>query len=250
MPHHQPSHHPAPELLAEYAAGSLPLSHALCIAAHLEFCERCRQQVGKLNNLGAALFDAQQPKSVATDTAALKSRVLEILDAGENVSNDCGELNAAHGHANASDSDASVSNSHAARVEGYRVPRSLTQFIRSDYRDLSWSALSTSIKLATLLNDKDGSQVALSRVKPGGKMLHHRHTGEEFTVVLEGSFSDETGVFRKGDFVQRDKRHRHKPVVTKDAECICLMVLDAPIQFTGFFARLLNPFVRRYHFGV
>ncbi|MFT3931908.1 MAG: ChrR family anti-sigma-E factor [Spongiibacteraceae bacterium] len=236
MPHHQPYHHPAPELLAEYAAGSLQLSHALCVAAHLEFCERCRQQVGKLNHLGAALFDAQRPKSVANDTAALKNRVLAALDANDREQT--------------GDVAANAAPSSAISVDGYRVPRSLGQFIRSDYRELDWSALSTSIKLATLLNDKDGSQVALSRVKPGGKMLHHRHTGEEFTVVLEGSFSDETGVFRKGDFVQRDKRHRHKPVVTKDAECICLMVLDAPIQFTGLFARLLNPIVRRYHLGV
>lgn len=239
-----PHHHPSMELLAEYAAGSLQLSHALCVAAHLEFCDRCRQQVGKLSNLGAAIFTAQQPTSVASDTSALKSRVLSNLEnTGEDARDECAvALNEMQG------SEMPV-NAITAK-EGYRVPRSLTQFIKRDYSELAWGRLTTSIRLATLLNDRDGSQVALSRVKPGGKMLHHRHTGEEFTVVLEGSFSDESGVFRKGDFVHRDKRHRHKPVVTKDAECICLMVLDAPIQFTGFFTRLLNPLVRRFHVGM
>ena len=112
---------------------------------------------------------------------------------------------------------------------------------------LEWVRVSPSIKIATLCRDKDGSQVALSRVQPGGKMPHHAHTGDELTLVLEGSFSDVDGIYRKGDFILRNSGDRHKPVVTKDAECICLMVLDAPIQFTGFFTRWLNPILRHNH---
>lgn len=223
-----PCHHPSPELLADYAAGSMRSSHALCVAAHLEFCESCRQQMSRLSSLGAALFDALPPRASANDGAGLKQRVLAALDATACATG-------------------AVNNARTQASAAQRVPRAIRQFVREGYDATAWTAFTPAVRLATLLNDRDGSQIMLSRVKPGGKMFHHRHTGEEFTVVLEGSFSDETGVYRQGDFVRRDRRHRHKPVVTKDAECICLMVLDAPIQFTGWLARLLNPLLRRQH---
>ena len=69
--------------------------------------------------------------------------------------------------------------------------------------------------------------------------------GDEYTVILEGSFSDEAGLYHQGDFLVRDASHRHTPVATNDRECICLAVTEAPIQLTGLFGRLLNPFIRR-----
>lgn len=222
-------HHPTPEMLTDYASGSLRLSHALCVAAHIEQCEKCQRQVGQLESLGAQLFESQTP-NVKQSNDTLKSKVFDLIE----------QL--------PSDNAITVAESRPnVCSDGYRVPRTLRQFINSHYGELQWAALSPSIKFTTLLKDKDGSQIALSRVKAGGKMPHHRHTGEELTVVLEGAFSDESGLYRKGDFVSRDNRHKHKPMVTKDAECICLMVLDAPIEFTGLLSRLLNPLVKRNH---
>lgn len=235
-------HHPAPELLTDYSAGSLPLSHALCIAAHLEQCDSCRQQVAKLNRLGAAFFNTQPTQGVSLQS--LKDQVMTLLDEPPAAAADRASVTTT---GVASTGFTPVASAPAAP---YKVPKALRQFVAAGYSSLEWVRLSPAIQMATLLKDRDGSQIALSRVKPGGKMFHHRHTGDELTVVLEGSFSDESGIYRKGDFVHRDSRHRHKPMVTRDAECICLMVMDAPIQFTGFFARLLNPFVRRNHAGI
>lgn len=231
--------HPSIELLTEYASGSLPLSHALCVAAHLEHCEVCQQQLSKLNALGASFFDEQSQHVIAENeeaNEALKSKVFAMLD---EQPLETATLNKVVGQ--------SFSESFDAGQSGYRVPKSLRQFIPQTYDELSWTNLTPSLKVATLVNDKDGSQVALSRTKPGGRMAHHAHSGDEFTVVLEGSFSDETGIYHKGDFVHRNAHDKHQPIVTKDAECICLMVTDAPIQFTGFFTRWLNPLLRRVH---
>ncbi len=221
-------HHPSAELLADYASGSMPLSHALSIATHLEQCDYCRQQSQKLNLLGAELF-SQQNVAVSNIDNTLKENVMAKLD---DIMVTAGQQKTA---------DATPPN------YGYQVPKSLRQFFHGGYESLDWISVSPSFKITTLLKDKDGAQIALSRVKPGGKMPHHRHTGDELTVVLEGSFSDEQGIYKKGDFICHNSSHKHKPVVTKDAECICLMVLDAPIEFTGWFARILNPLVRRNH---
>ena len=85
----------------------------------------------------------------------------------------------------------------------------------------------------------------LLKIRPGGSASTHTHLGDEYTVILEGSFSDEKGVYRRGDFVVKDSSDQHTPVATKDQECICLAVTEGPVQLTGFFSRLLNPLLRR-----
>ena len=64
-------------------------------------------------------------------------------------------------------------------------------------------------------------------------------------MILEGSFSDESGLYRQGDFMVKDASDQHTPVATQDRECICLAVTEGPIQFTGFFSRMINPLLRR-----
>ncbi|SMF46995.1 anti-ECFsigma factor, ChrR [Alteromonadaceae bacterium Bs31] len=226
-------HHPSSELLADYASGSMPLSHSLCIATHLEQCDICRQQAHKLNQLGAQFFMQQSSTATSADND-LKAKVMGCLD--EIVFS-----------TDESASDTPKRTAASNKVDSYKPPKALKQFLDDSYDSLEWTTVSPSFKITTLLKDKNGAQIALSRVKPGGKMPHHRHTADELTVVLEGSFSDEGGIYKKGDFICRDSKHKHKPVVTKDAECICLMVLDAPIEFTGWFTRVLNPLVRRNH---
>jgi len=159
--------HPSTETLAEYASGALSLAQGLCIAAHLEHCHACRQQLSRLETLGARIFEAQDINNDDVESEEIKQNVF------------------------------------ANKQSNYQVPRCLGQFIDSDYDSLDWTWVSPSIKIATLCKDKDGSNVALSCVKPGGKMPHHTHSGQELTVVLEGSFSDEDGVYRKGDFISR-----------------------------------------------
>lgn len=213
------NHHPAPELLAAFSAGSLQLSHALCVATHLEHCDECSSNLQRLNGMGAALFEQQ---SSQTAPARLKQAVMARLD-------------------QAIDERPQRSRSRANST----IPRALRQFIPGSYEDLKWDVLSPSIRAATLCTDIHGTRVEMLRIKAGGEVATHTHTGDEYTIILEGSFSDETGVFKAGDFVVRDPSHQHKPVATKDRECICLTATDAPIRFTGFFSRLFNPFIRK-----
>ncbi len=215
------NHHPAPELLAAFSAGSLQLSHALCISTHLEHCDECRSNLMRLNSMGANLMEELKPAKASEN---LKSSVLSMLD--DEVTEATPVIN-----------------------RDSRVPRALQQFIPDDYDSLQWHRVSPSIQTARLCTDSNGSKVEMLRIKPGGQVPSHTHTGDEYTMLLEGSFSDESGVYKEGDFVVRDGRHKHKPMVTEDRECICLTVTDAPIEFTGFFTRWLNPILRRDHFA-
>jgi putative transcriptional regulator len=61
--------------------------------------------------------------------------------------------------------------------------------------------------------------------------------------VLKGGIVDDDRHYRRGDLMLAGSDHEHRPVAAEDEECICLAVLDAPVRFTGFFTRLLNPFL-------
>lgn len=223
-------YHPSIETLTDYAAGSLPLAHSLCVSTHVEYCQECQQQIRKLEMLGSHLFD--QASTQSRQITPLKDRFFKQLE--EHTIEE-------------SDVEKHAQEPNSNHWSDYNIPSSLRQFITKSYDDLTWLRLSPSFKIATLYNEDGGAQISLTRVKAGAHMPTHTHTGNEITLVLEGAFSDESGVYRQGDFINRDASHKHKPIVTKDAECICLTVLDAPIEFTGWFARLLNPIIRRYH---
>ncbi|SBS29881.1 Anti-sigma-E factor ChrR [Marinomonas aquimarina] len=215
--------HPTLDILTEYSAASLPLAHALAVSVHLDQCSQCREQVRRLNMVGAEMLASHTETASQAHMAKLKSNVLAAITQAQ------------------PDAETEVR-------EGMRyVPESLRRFIPKGFNALNWIHLTPSFKLATLSNEMGGVQIALSRVKPGARLPSHRHTGNEITVVLKGAFSDEDGLYREGDFICRDQSHKHQPRVTKDAECICLIVLDSPIEFTGWMTRLLNPIMRYFH---
>ena len=213
------NNHPYGELLASYSAGSLPLSQALCISAHLEHCDSCARKLQRLNRVGTELMQQLTPSKASDD---LKNRLLDRLDSLEDE----------------------TPKHESARVDS-SIPRCLRQFVDSSYDDLRWKWVSADIRSVELCRDSNGARVELLKIKPGGSAKTHTHLGDEYTVILEGSFSDEAGLYRKGDFIVRDRHDQHTPVATRDRECICLAVTEGPIQFTGPISRLLNPFLRR-----
>ena len=83
----------------------------------------------------------------------------------------------------------------------------------------------------------------LLRIQPGVSVPHHTHKGNELTMILRGSYSDEMGRFSQGDVADLDDDIRHQPIVDTDEECICLIATEAPLQFTGIMGRLAQPFI-------
>ncbi|MGK0500559.1 MAG: putative transcriptional regulator [Oceanicoccus sp.] len=212
-------HHPAAELLAAFSAGSLQLTHALAVSTHVEHCSDCNANLQRLNIMGAEMMSELEP---AQPSDSLKANILSMLD------------------------DEPISEPAPAKRNS-NIPRALQQFIPDDYDSLEWQRVSPSIHTVKLCVDSNGSKVEMLRIKAGATIPNHTHTGDEYTMLLEGSFSDDSGIYKEGDFIVRDGRHKHSPVVSKDHVCICLTVTDAPIAFTGFFSRMLNPILRRGH---
>ena len=208
------SHHPSDELMTAYSAGNLPLSQALCVATHLEYCSRCRQSLRQLDAVGSTLMQEIHHAPVSED---LKTDVMAQLD----------ELT-------------EITPKGTSAVDS-SIPGCLHHLIDGEYQSLDWKRLSPDICSTELCRDSNGAKVELLKIKPGGSAATHTHTGDEYTVILKGSFSDEQGLYTEGDFLMRSQLDHHTPIATRNSECICLAVTEGPVRLTGFFSRLLNP---------
>jgi putative transcriptional regulator len=210
--------HPDSEWLEQFAAGSLGVGQALCVSVHLAQCPACRRDVDAMQTLGGALMTSLGTADVP---ASLLDDVLAAIDRQP--------VQPPSAPAQAAASD---------------VPAPLRKLIPDGFDGLTWSRLLPSMQLAVLDVGDPRCQVSLQRVRAGGRIARHDHRGTELTLVLRGGFSDDRGVYEPGDFLVREQRQRHQPIVHQNEECICLAVLDAPVRFTGPLMRWVNPFLR------
>lgn len=83
-------------------------------------------------------------------------------------------------------------------------------------------------------------RLRLLRLLPGQATPPHAHRGIEMTLVLEGSYSDSTGTFNRGDIViLTDPRFIHQPKAGENG-CVCLTLTEAPLRFTDPLTRMMN----------
>lgn len=209
------SHHPDTNLLVEFANGSCDWALGILISTHLEHCRHCRNQVQQLEQLGAALLTAGPQVNV--EDACLEKLWRRIEEAPQT--------------ANKTEPPKPV-------TEG--LPP-LVQRLQPNGR---WQKISKSLKQLRLKTGQDKYEVALQSIKSGGQVSRHDHRGMEYTVVLQGSFSDADGIYITGDFVQRQPGQAHKPTASQNEDCLCLTAVEQPVRLTHWLGRLVNPFLR------
>ena len=210
--------HPAPEeLLLDYAAGALAAGPALAVALHVALDPAARRTVERLGALGGALMEGEG--ETPFDEALLQS-TLARLD-GVSVE---------------------------PRPQPY-VPRPGFEWAPAPLAphlgpQLSWRRVFGGFEEMRLKLPGE-HRVSLLRLEPGHGLPMHRHVGDEFTVVLQGGYTDSTGNYGVGDFAVGPGPEQHEPIADPGDPCIALIVVEKPIVLTGPFGRFLNPLVRR-----
>ena len=213
-----PIHHPSTEMLLEFSAGTLDTATALCVSAHLHFCQSCREELMHLNEIGAQLLVETQPEDIDD---SLLDTVMSKIDAAE-----------------------PASEAPKTEVPRTEFPFCIDKLISKPEGTPVWRRLSKSVNIARLNTGQNKYEVALHRICAGGKTPAHDHHGTEYTVVLKGSFSDETSVYKEGDFIVRNPGDVHQPMGAKNGECICLSALEAPIKLTNPLGFFFKPWLR------
>jgi putative transcriptional regulator len=215
------SRHLAPEeLLLDYAAGVLAKGPALAMALHVALDPAARRMMERLGALGGALLEREPGGEV--DEAALE-RTLARLDALP--------------------VEPSPPRAPATPRPGFEwAPPQLARHLP---RDARWRRVLGGFEEIRLRLPGDTSQrVSLLRLEPGRGLPVHRHVATEYTVVLQGGYTDSTGNYLVGDFAVGPGPQAHEPIADPGDPCIALIVLARPIVLTGPWGRWLNPLVR------
>ncbi|PMM66569.1 ChrR family anti-sigma-E factor [Vibrio splendidus] len=222
-------HHPNAAILKDFVDGNLADSVSLIVSSHVELCEHCQKQVSMLtaqaadsafesDTSGLQLSDSEMDAFLADDgefdfdfdsinqiTADLSQAVEVVVEAQQET----------------------VSNTT------FTIPRALNSIVRKDWMNLG------KISRARLDFDDESHHTSLLHIDKDGQVPCHTHKGFEITLLLEGSFEDEMGVYNKGDFIWLDGDHTHQPA-TKEG-CVCLTVSSDALYFTKGVSQLFNP---------
>ncbi|MCO6384109.1 ChrR family anti-sigma-E factor [Oceanicola sp. 502str15] len=206
------THHTPDALLAAYAAGSLPHPYALVVATHVSLCLECRAAYEAHQALGGVVLDAGQSAPISD---GLKADVLALIELPDPAPARPRRLGPLPGP--------------VVEALGGKPPK--------------WSTLGKGIRQCIVSESRSGS-VRLLSIPPGQAVPDHGHRGMELTLVLQGSFSDETGRFGVGDLEVADEELEHTPVADAGETCICLAATDAPLRFSALVPRLLQRLFR------
>ena len=169
-----------------------------------------------MQEVGAALFQSLEPTAVSRQAPIAAARAAEA-DAGASAS--------------------------PAPNRG-DVPLHLVPFVGISLDDVPWKPLAPGIWHCPLPLSKGAKgDLRLIKVAPGKVLPEHGHRGEELTLLLRGSYRDETGTYAAGDIADLDESIEHKPVADAETGCICLIASEKKARFKGLIARLMQPFI-------
>lgn len=197
-----PAHHPSPETLASYAAGTMRAGFEVVVAAHMDACIQCRNELARLERLGGHLISGIDPAALKENALAQTLARLEEAPSPPPPS-----------------------------TEERGLDRLLTDAKRRWVAPGVWTA-----KVDTPHDKAD--RVFMLRVAPGATTARHSHSGVEFTQVMTGALEDGDVIYRAGDFVELDADHTHHPKVHGDEPCICLFATEGRLVPTSIVGRI------------
>ena len=214
-------HHPQPDLLFEYATGSLSEPYSILVATHLALCPECRDESMQYEVVGGALLE--NIESTKLDQSVRDSTFAQ-LDKSTTSNTD-------------------VAKNRATDKVDLRVPQPLRSYLNNTLDDLNWKARGP-VDEFRFLSNNGGATSRLLKIKSGKAMPRHTHDGVELTLVLSGGFTDQGLHFSRGDVETTNATFDHAPIADDDEDCYCLTIHDKPLRLSGPFTRFLNPFIR------
>ena len=214
------NHHPKFELIQAYVNGDLPASIAAGVNIHIGLCTECQQLVSQLTEQVAEIsFEQEQTESVELQDLSMLDSIFDL----EQIMNQPQVVV----------EDKQDNKQVVFKDNNFELPHVLSNMNIGGTTNLGKLARSR------VLLDEGEIHTSLLHIEPGGSVPEHTHNGFEITILLDGSFSDESGEYVKGDFIMLDGEHKHQPV--SEDGCLCYTVVNDSLHFTQGINKLLNP---------
>lgn len=220
--------HPTDTHLVNFTEGTLSSVESLLVSAHCDMCKDCKHKVDMFTeNIASQVFSAESDKHVSIQR--------EFISMFECITN-----------------KKPVSGTHQSfdnfepklALEGrqFTLPPTLSRFVD---RMGEWSHLVGKLWQAQV--EIGGGKLAqFIYMEKGGSVPEHTHQGNEFTLVIDGKFSDGAQEYNIGDYIALNENHTHAPTSHVDEGCLVFSVIDKPLYFTSGWAKLINPLSQLY----
>jgi putative transcriptional regulator len=124
------------------------------------------------------------------------------------------------------------------------APQSLRELMKdAGLRDIKWKTLVPGVAVHDVLGNrrtKDGDRLYLLRAKGGMRLPEHSHNGEEWTLILTGSYSCDETRYSRGDLHIADETTNHAPHIDEGEDCICLVVTQGPLNMKSWLPKIVQ----------
>jgi len=206
--------------LTDYAIGQLSPIRQVIVSCQKELNPHAAKKVSGQESIMAALM-MESPKGKALSPEFIENVLIALPHnmPSKHVSND-------------------------NRRDGI-APPTLRSLLGHGLRDLQWRHSLPGVAIHDIVGNRHSKseRLYLMKVKAGMKMPEHTHNGEEWTLILQGSYSVSNAIFVRGDLHVETSCGSHAPQISPAEDCICLVMTEGRIEPKSPLARLLQPFI-------
>jgi putative transcriptional regulator len=222
-----PRHTASEEWLAAYSAGALSEAKRLVIECQMAMKPALAARILPLDHIGGAFIESSKGEALS---GSFSARLSEAIARAETAPPRAGE---------APDAEEGADELGA----GAWAPGPLSEFLKRSEIEVKWRNSGPGVARAVLF-EAGGERLYLLKARPGLKMPVHSHSGQEWTLVLQGGYHAGPAAFGRGDLHCEDESCTHRPVIDDDGEdCISLVVDEGPLVFRDPVLRLIQPLI-------
>ncbi|RUT32574.1 transcriptional regulator [Arsenicitalea aurantiaca] len=209
--------HPDISTLMAWSAGTLDEPFAVVVSTHMAMCEACRETARRTDLIGGALLKAETAEPMSD--GALE-RLLEAAD----------------------DERIDLPEPRGSDSVDPSVPQPLARYLPDGLDAVKWKFSGPGVATCELPTGTNANgRLMLLRVGAGKRVPEHGHGGQELTLILRGAYGDRFGRFAAGDLADHDEDVEHQPIAEPGEDCICLVAVDARLNFRSRVIRTLQP---------
>ena len=207
-------------LLLDYATGALSRPLEVMVETHIALNDNSARKLDMLMKLGGILLEECEPVSLSEDAL---DNVMAQIEAETN-----GNVVAMN------------NNIEAKKASSHNLPRPLADYVPELDCDKSWRKIGIGLSQHRMTFDGTEIEANIYRIAPGASVPVHSHEGTEFTLVLSGGFTDETGSYGPGDIAIQETGATHQPVADDDGECIVFAINEGAIKLANPIGRMIS----------
>lgn len=213
------------EIYSAYVTGRLDPAFTLLVETQMALREDVAREVMTGEAIAGDMLDAEQPAAMGEQSL---EKTFALIDAAPPIA-PAVKAAAAKGRQLLDD------------ISGLPLP--VLQFAVDAAVKKGWTQPTAGVRRLDLDLGAD-AEVEIYRIEPNQAVPRHSHSGMEFTLVLSGGFTDESGSYGPGDLAIKGPEDTHQPVADDGEVCYTLAVRDGDVRLTG-----LKGFVQRLFFS-